>query len=93
MTEADHLIQDLEAANAKLEAAENRIRELEGDQEILLDDVERLNGCLTRAYEIRRSSQERLQGARAEIIRLRGIVRGDAPGEAAAGGPAGEDQS
>lgn len=84
---------ELKAALAKLEAAENRIRELELDQETLFDDVERLNGCLTRAYEIRRSSQERLKSARAEIIKLRGQLRGDAPGEAAAGGPADEDQS
>lgn len=83
----------LAQTRAKLEAAENRIRELEQDQETLFDDVERLNGCLTRAYEIRRSSQERLKTARAEIIRLRGELRGDAPGEAAAGGPAGEDQN
>ena len=68
------------------EMRDARIRELEQDQELLLDDVERLNGCLTRAYETRRSSQERLAGARTAIIRLRGIVRGDAAG---VGGPSG----
>jgi len=74
-THLDVLDADLAQARAQLEVQAARIRELEGDQEILLDDVERLNGCLTRAYEIRRSSQERLAGARAEIISLRGIVR------------------
>ena len=58
------------------ETRDARIRELELDQELLLDDVERLNGCLTRAYEGRRSSQERLKSARAEIIKLRGAEPG-----------------
>jgi chromosome segregation ATPase len=93
MREADHLIEDLEASNAKLLAAENRIRELEGDQEVLFEDVERLNGCLTRAYEMRKSAQERLASARAEIIRLRGIVRGDAPATGPAAASPGEEQN
>lgn len=71
---------ELAKTKNRLAAAEDRIAELEGDQDTLLEDVERLNRCLTRAYEIRQSAQERLKSARAEVIKLRGQLRGDAAG-------------
>lgn len=55
------------------QARDERIRELEGDQEILLDDVMRLNTCLARAHENRESAQRRLAGARAKVMQLRGL--------------------
>lgn len=59
---------------AQLEAALARIAELEGDQDTLLDDMVRLNTCLSRAHESRESAQRRLKAARAEAIKLRGLV-------------------
>lgn len=67
---------ELAKTRNRLAAAEDRIRELELDQETLLDDVQRLNGCLSRSYELRRSAQERLAAARSEIIKLRGQTAG-----------------